>query len=82
VSPPTRARVLAAIEQLGYRPAENARSLARGHRDALGVVVPGVTLLSAAGCAEFSGHGDDPSRSWRSTWPATSSATGSSGGCE
>ena len=47
VSAPTRARVLAAIEQLGYRPAENARSLARGHRDALGVVVPGVTLPSA-----------------------------------
>lgn len=62
VSPQTRARVLATIEQLGYRPSEHARSLARGRRETLSVVVPGITLPSAVerlrGVLET--MGDDP----------------------
>lgn len=62
VSPGTRAKVLAAIEELDYRPAENARSLARGRKDAVGVVVPFFTHPSAVerlrGVLEV--MGDDP----------------------
>ena len=47
VSTKTRAKVLVAIEELGYRPDQNARSLARGRRGAVGVVVPFFTHPSA-----------------------------------
>ncbi|MFI5910897.1 LacI family DNA-binding transcriptional regulator [Dactylosporangium sp. NPDC051541] len=62
VRPQTRTRVLAAIEELGYRPADNARSLARGRRETLGVIVPFFTHPSAVqrlrGVLEV--MGDDP----------------------
>ena len=62
VRPQTRARVLAAIDELDYRPADNARSLARGRREALGVIVPFFTHPSAVerlrGVLEV--MGDDP----------------------
>jgi len=44
VSKPTRARVLAAIEQLGYRPNTAARALASGRSKTLGVVALDTTL--------------------------------------
>jgi LacI family transcriptional regulator len=47
VSPPTRARVLAAIEALSYRPNPMARGLSRGRCQTLGVVVPFFTHASA-----------------------------------
>ena len=47
VSEPTRARVLAAIEQLNYRPNPMARGLSRGRCQTLGVVVPFFTHASA-----------------------------------
>ena len=47
VSPATRARVLAAIETLGYRPNPFARGLARGRCQTIGVVVPFFTHASA-----------------------------------
>ena len=40
VAPATAARVHAAIEELGYRPNHNARDLARGTTDLIGLVVP------------------------------------------
>jgi DNA-binding LacI/PurR family transcriptional regulator len=43
----TRARVLEAIEQLGYRPNPLARGLSRGRCQTLGVVVPFFTHASA-----------------------------------
>jgi DNA-binding LacI/PurR family transcriptional regulator len=47
VSEPTRARVLAAIEVLDYRPNPLARGLSRGRCQTLGVVVPFFTHASA-----------------------------------
>jgi LacI family transcriptional regulator len=47
VSDATRARVLAAIEQLDYRPNPLARGLSRGRCQTLGVVVPFFTHASA-----------------------------------
>lgn len=47
VSESTRARVLAAIEQLDYRPNPLARGLSRGRCQTLGVVVPFFTHASA-----------------------------------
>lgn len=47
VSPGTRARVLEAIEVLGYRPSPLARGLSRGRSQTLGVVVPFFTHASA-----------------------------------
>jgi DNA-binding LacI/PurR family transcriptional regulator len=47
VSETTRARVLAAIEQLDYRPNPLARGLSRGRCQTLGVVVPFFTHASA-----------------------------------
>jgi LacI family transcriptional regulator len=62
VAPATRTKVLAAIEELGYRPDENARSLARGRRGAVAVVIPFFTHPSAVerlrGVLEV--MGDDP----------------------
>ncbi|MGP8207737.1 MAG: LacI family DNA-binding transcriptional regulator [Acidimicrobiales bacterium] len=45
VTPLTRARVLAAIEQLGYRPNAAARALATGRSKTLGVVTLNTTLF-------------------------------------
>ena len=47
VSPDTRARVLAAVELLGYRPNPLARGLSRGRCQTVGVVVPFFTHPSA-----------------------------------
>ena len=47
VSPPTRERVAAAIEELGYRPNPLARGLSRGRCQTLGVIVPFFTHASA-----------------------------------
>jgi LacI family transcriptional regulator len=47
VSPARREKVLAAIEQLGYRPSASARALARGRKGVVGVVVPFFTHPSA-----------------------------------
>jgi DNA-binding LacI/PurR family transcriptional regulator len=44
----TRARVLAAIDQLGYRPNPAARALASGRSKTLGVVAPDTTLYGPA----------------------------------
>lgn len=46
VKPETRARVEAAIRELGYRPSAVARGLARGRLHAIAVVVPFVTRPS------------------------------------
>lgn len=43
VSPETRAKVQAAIEELGYRPNAIARSMARGHTRTLGCISPNLT---------------------------------------
>jgi DNA-binding LacI/PurR family transcriptional regulator len=48
VSPSTRTRVLAAMEQLGYRPNSIARALATGHTKTLGVVSSDSTLYGPA----------------------------------
>ncbi|MCL2735246.1 MAG: LacI family transcriptional regulator [Propionibacteriaceae bacterium] len=42
VAPATRDRVLAAIEETGYRPNQVARALARGRSSAVGLIVPDV----------------------------------------
>src|SRR4051794_5011072 len=47
VRPATRARVLAAIEALDYRPNPLARGLSRGRCQTIGVVVPFFTHASA-----------------------------------
>jgi LacI family transcriptional regulator, galactose operon repressor len=47
VKPETRARVLAAIERLEYRPSPLARGLSRGRPQTFGVVVPFFTHASA-----------------------------------
>jgi DNA-binding LacI/PurR family transcriptional regulator len=44
----TRSRVLAAIDQLGYRPNPAARALASGRSKTLGVVAPDTTLYGPA----------------------------------
>ena len=50
VSPSTRARVMAAVERLGYRPDGRARSLRTRRSGSLGLVVPaGVDLATGAG---------------------------------
>lgn len=46
ISPKTRARVLAAIEELGYQPNELARNLSRGRTNCIGVIVPFLTTPS------------------------------------
>ena len=48
VSPATRSRVVAAMEQLGYRPNSIARALATGHTKTLGVVSSDTTLYGPA----------------------------------
>ena len=48
VSPTTRARVLAAMEELGYRPNSIARALATGRTRAIGVVSADTTLFGPA----------------------------------
>ena len=48
VRPRTRARVLAAIEELGYRPNTAARTLATGRSSTLGVVTMNSTLVGPA----------------------------------
>ena len=47
VSPPTRARVLAAMSDLAYRPRASARALASGATGTLGMVIPFFTHPSA-----------------------------------
>jgi LacI family transcriptional regulator/LacI family repressor for deo operon, udp, cdd, tsx, nupC, and nupG len=47
VAPPTRERVEAAIEALGYRPNPLARGLSRGRCQTIGVIVPFFTHASA-----------------------------------
>jgi LacI family transcriptional regulator len=42
VSPATRERVLAAVEQLGYQPNAAARALRRGRSDLFGFIVPSI----------------------------------------
>lgn len=70
VREPTRARVLAAVEQLGYRPDPVARALRRGHPDALVLLVPAdgydalaelvVQAATAAGCRAVRDVADAP----------------------
>ncbi len=43
VAPATRERILAAIEELGYRPNALARNLRRATTDVLGLIVPDIT---------------------------------------
>ena len=52
VSPTTRARVLAAIEELGYRPNRSARSLRSGRTGAIGLAVPELSLAYFAELAD------------------------------
>lgn len=47
VSPATRERVLAAIEELGFRPSRRGQAFARGRTSAVAVLVPFVTHPSA-----------------------------------
>lgn len=46
ISPQTRARVLAAIAELGYQPNQMARALSRGRTQTVGVIVPFFTSPS------------------------------------
>lgn len=52
VSGATRAKVLAAVEELGYRPNRNARSLRSGRTGAIGLAVPELSLAYFAELAE------------------------------
>ena len=52
VAPETRARVLAAVEQLGYRPNRSARSLRSGRMGAIGLAVPELSLAYFAELAD------------------------------
>ncbi len=52
VRPETRARVLAAIEELGYRPSAVAQSMVRGHTCTLGCVSPNITDYTFANIIE------------------------------
>jgi DNA-binding LacI/PurR family transcriptional regulator len=52
VTEATRARVLAAIEQLGYRPNRSARSLRSGRTGAIGLAVPELSLAYFAELAD------------------------------
>src|SRR5260221_8406007 len=56
VSEKTRLRVLAAIEELGYRPNLVARSLARGKTLTLALLVPNVSNPFFAEIVEEIGH--------------------------
>jgi LacI family transcriptional regulator len=63
VSPETRARVLEAIERLGYMPSAHARGLAVGRSNAIGILVPDIIsewtlplVLGAARAAEHRGY--------------------------
>jgi LacI family transcriptional regulator len=63
VSPATRARVLEAIERLGYVPSAQARGLAVGRSNAVGILVPDIIsewtlplVLGAARAAEQRGY--------------------------
>ncbi|MER7756183.1 LacI family DNA-binding transcriptional regulator [Kitasatospora sp. NPDC097643] len=51
VAPATRARVLAAVEELGYRPNRVAQAMARRRTDLLGMVVPDARQPFFAGLA-------------------------------
>lgn len=76
VAPATRARVMAAVEELGYRPNLAARNLRQGRTGLIGVVVPEIHSPisapwrsssstrhgSAAGRCSWSGPGD--ARTW------------------
>ncbi len=69
VSATTRARVLAAAEELGYVVSSNASSLATGRTKNIGVVIPFLnrwffsTVLEGAAQALLS-HGYDCAREW------------------
>jgi LacI family transcriptional regulator len=52
VSPETRARVLAVIEELGYRPNAAARSMVMGHTCTLGCISPNLTDYTFASIIE------------------------------
>lgn len=52
VAAPTRAKVLEAIEQLGYRPNRSARSLRSGRTGAIGLAVPELSLAYFAELAD------------------------------
>ncbi len=52
VRPETRARVLAAIDELGYRPSAVARSMVRGHTCTLGCISPNLTDYTFANIIE------------------------------
>ncbi|GFN00833.1 hypothetical protein Sfulv_56430 [Streptomyces fulvorobeus] len=48
VAPATRARVMAAVEELGYRPNLAARNLRQGRTGLIGVVVPEIHSPTSA----------------------------------
>jgi DNA-binding LacI/PurR family transcriptional regulator len=52
VTPETRARVLAVIEELGYRPNATARSMVAGHTRTLGCITPNLTDFTFASMIE------------------------------
>lgn len=52
VADATRQRVLAAIEQTGYRPNAAARALASGHTKTFGLVVPNISNPFVASMAK------------------------------
>jgi DNA-binding LacI/PurR family transcriptional regulator len=52
VLPETRARVLAVIEELGYRPSATARSMVAGHTHTLGCITPNLTDFTFASMIE------------------------------
>ncbi len=52
VSPETRARVLAVIQELGYRPSATARSMVTGHTHTLGCITPNLTDFTFASMTE------------------------------
>jgi DNA-binding LacI/PurR family transcriptional regulator len=84
VDPTTRARVLSAIEQLGYRRNVAARALVTGRTQTLGVVGFDITLFGPASVlagierAARAAATSSASRTCRA-WTATPSATRSTG---